>query len=67
MTADISKAFLCEGLRAVNRDYVRFLWSNDPHLHPRLIDSNQYCLGLQAHHFCYKRLSISISQSRRHP
>ena len=35
IVGDISKAFLRIGLQEIDRDYVRFLWSEDPSLPPK--------------------------------
>ena len=35
LIADISKAFLRVGLQEIDRDYVRFLWSEDPDAPPK--------------------------------
>ena len=66
MTADISKAFLRIGLRAVDRDYVRFLWANDPQSTPQTYRFKSVLFGSTSSPFLlqatlYKHFSESTS------
>ena len=66
MTADISKAFLCVGLQAFDRDYVRFLWSNDPQSTPQTYRFKSVLFGSTSSPFLlqttlYKHFSESTS------